>query len=68
MCVILALLFFGLAFYHWLERNKDKVFEWLCYIVAKDRGWINPSKSEADRTALDYAIKHNKKTTWIVYN
>jgi len=68
ICISLALLFFGLAFYDWCSRNTDKVIEWACYIVAKNRGWINPSEYEIDRKALDYAIKHNKNTTWVVYN
>ena len=68
ICVILALLFFGLAFRHWCSRNKDKIFEHFCYIAACNRGWINPAKDEYDKIALDYAIKHNKKVTWTVYN
>ena len=68
ICVILALLFFGLAFRHWCSRNKDKIFEYFCYIAACNRGWINPAKDEYDKIALDYAIKYNKKVTWTVYN
>lgn len=70
--ILVAILFFVLAGLLWLSRNKERIIqhltEWCCYMDACERGWINPSKDENDRIALEYAIKHNKEQTWIVYD
>ena len=68
---LLAILFFVLAAIYWYSENKERIrqhlYEWCCYLAACNRGWINPSKEEIDRIALEYAIKHNKPQTWITY-
>ena len=69
---LLALLFFTLGARRWFLKNKDAIekhlLEWVCYQNASARGYIRPGEYEADRLALDYAIKHNKRTTWQVFN
>jgi len=67
---LLVAVLFGIAGWLYLKKNQDRITEYLidktCYLSAKSRGYIKPGEYEHDRRALDFAIKHNKKTTWTI--
>ena len=67
---LLVAVLFGIALGLYLKKNQDRIAKYLidqaCYLSAKSRGYIKPGEYESDRRALDFAIKHNKKTTWTV--
>jgi hypothetical protein len=66
---LLVVVLLGIAGWLYVQKNHDRIANYLldqaCYLSAKNRGYIKPGEYESDRRALDYAIKHNKKTTWI---
>jgi hypothetical protein len=70
--IMLILLFIGLGWLCYYNKHKTEIQDfllgWLCYQHAKDRGYIRPGEYEADRIALEFALKHNKKTTWTTFN
>ena len=64
----LLFLFCGMVLY--AKKNKDRIIDhltgWLCYSIMKDRYSIDPAHNDVDRLAFEYAMKHHKKTTWLV--
>ena len=68
--IVIAALLLALGIRAWYLKNKDAIFTWVlgntCYTVAKSRGYIKPREYEADRIALDYAMKHKKNPNWKV--
>ncbi len=66
---LLVAVLLGIALWLYMEKNHDRIANFLidqaCYLSAKNRGYIKPGEYESDRRALAYAIKYNKKTTWI---
>lgn len=68
--ILVSILFFVIAAVLWFIRHKkeleDRMIGWLCYQNACNKGYLNPGKYEHDKVALDYAIKYNKKHSWIV--
>lgn len=73
ICFLLAfaIAFSGLGLYAYVHRHRirDWLVEWSCYMMCKDlhdRGIpFEPATNWIHKTALEYAIKHNKKAVFM---